>query len=366
VQGLPPPPEPLPPPAAPLRPPAAWPASLGLAALGLARLPRRRDGATVDWARGLRCAWAVGEDGAQAALAAFVADGLRSFEGRERHRADEQNTAAISPYLRFGELSARDVRAAVRAALGEARAPSFERKLAWRDLAAWSLWRFPDLSDAPFRKHYGAQQWETKPEMLASWQAARTGFPLVDAAMTQLWRTGWIPNYMRHVVASFLVEFLNLDWRHGEWWFHETLVDADQAINAFMWQNGGHSGFDQWNFVMHPVFAAKACDPEGEYVRKWLPQLARLPVEYIHCPWEAPFGLRASARLTLCVDRPGQRGNFPVRIVENLEAARKASHAAVMRVRRGAGRAFSLPSGHEWHELESGKRVVLFMRDQPT
>ena len=126
VQDLPPPPEPLPPPAAPLRPPAAWPASLHLAALGLARLPRRRDGATVDWARGLRCAWAVGEEGAQAALAAFVADGLRSFEGRERHRADEQNTAAISPYLRFGELSARDVRAAVREALGEARAPSFE------------------------------------------------------------------------------------------------------------------------------------------------------------------------------------------------------------------------------------------------
>ena len=76
----------------------------------------------------------------------------------------------------------------------------------------------------------------------------------------------------------------------------------------------------QWNFVMHPVYAAKACDPEGDYVRNWLPQLARLPVEYIHCPWEAPFGLRASARLTLCVDRPGQRGNYPVRVVENLEA----------------------------------------------
>ena len=118
----------------------------------------------------------MGEEGAQAALAAFVSDGLRSFEGREKHRADEQNTAAISPYLRFGELSARDVRAAVREALGEARAPSFERKLAWRDLSAWSLWRFPDLSDEPFRKHYGAQQWETNPQMLASWQAGRTGY----------------------------------------------------------------------------------------------------------------------------------------------------------------------------------------------
>jgi deoxyribodipyrimidine photolyase len=85
-----------------------------------------------------------------------------------------------------------------------------------------------------------------------------TGFPLVDAAMRQLWAWGWMPNYMRHVVAGFLVEFLNMDWRHGERWFHDTLVDADVAINAYMWQNGGHSGCDQWNFVMHPVFAVGA------------------------------------------------------------------------------------------------------------
>ncbi len=151
VQDLPPPPDPLPPPAAPLRPPACWPASLPLSALRLARLPVRRSGHRVDWARGLRSAWAVGEAGAQAALDAFIQEGLRSFESRDRFRADERHTAAISPYLRFGELSARAVRAAVRAALGEKRAPTFERRLAWRDLAAWSLWRFPDRTPPPPR-----------------------------------------------------------------------------------------------------------------------------------------------------------------------------------------------------------------------
>ncbi len=113
---------------------------------------------------------------------------------------------------------------------------------------------------------------------------------------------------------------------------------------------------------MHPVFAAKSCDPEGNYVRKWLPQLAGLPVEYIHCPWEAPFGMRASARLLLCEDRRGKRGNFPQRVVTDLEAARKRSHAAVMAVRRGVGKRFALPSGHEWYELDSGRRVVLITR----
>ena len=364
VQGLPPPPEPLPAPTRRLRPPRAWPHSVPLAALRLAAPVVRRDGSVVDWAAGLRRAWAVGEAGGRAALDAFLHEGLRPFESRERFRADQTHTAAISPHVRFGELSARTVRAAVREALGERRAPAFERRLYWRDLAYWSLWRFDDLSDAPFRKHYAAQVWSEEPKAVAAWVGARTGFPLVDAAMTQLWRTGWMPNYMRHVVAGFLVEFLNLDWRHGERWFHDTLVDADPAINAFMWQNGGHSGFDQWNFVMHPVFAAKSCDPEGDYVRRWLPQLARLPVEYIHCPWEAPFGLRVSARLLLHdATKPHQKGNYPTRCVADLEAARKVSHQAVMAVRRGAvGRQHVLPSGHEWWLLESGQKIVLITR----
>jgi hypothetical protein len=189
-------------------------------------------------------------------------------------------------------------------------------------------------------------------------------------------------------VAGFLVEYLQLDWRHGERWFHDTLVDADVAINAYMWQNGGHSGpvgpialrpsvcvaflasdprlpsllrvQDQWTFVMHPVFAAKKADPEGAYVREWLPALARLPAEYIHCPWEAPPSLLAAAGLRLekvaaakgvtYADRrarvrkgapaggaPPVGGrtlcSYPARVVVDLDAARAASHCETMAVR---------------------------------
>ncbi|EOD31738.1 Deoxyribodipyrimidine photolyase/cryptochrome, partial [Emiliania huxleyi CCMP1516] len=330
VATLPPPPPPLPPPRR-LKPPAAWPHSLPLSELGYGRLPVRPDGTVEDWAAGIRRSWAVGEIGAQRALEAFVSGGIQRFEGRERFRADQANTAAISPHLRFGELSARAVLHSVRE---RASAPTFLRRLAWRDLAYWALWRFPHLPSRPFRPWFEAQAWSSDQPALEAWQAGATGFPLVDAAMAQLWATGWMPNYMRHVVAGFLVEFLNLDWRrfslpvprHGLRWFDYTLVDADTAINAYMWQNGGHSGMDQWNFVMHPVFAAKSCDPEGDYVRRWLPQLAALPVEYIHCPWEAPFALRAAAGVVL-------GGNYPKRILDDLEAARRASHAAVMAVR---------------------------------
>jgi len=233
--------------------------------------------------------------------------------------------------------------------------PTFLRRLAWRDLAIWSLWRFPTLPDRPFRPWFEEQEWAAEGESLNAWRAGRTGYPLVDAAMAQLWHAGWMPNYMRHVVAGFLVEYLSLDWRHGERWFDYTLVDADTAINAYMWQNGGHSGMDQWNFVMHPVYAAKSCDPDGDYVRRWLPQLARLPTEYIHCPWEAPYALRAAARVVL-------GDNYPHRGLTDLDAARRRSHAAVMAVRRGPGASQVLPSGHEWLALEGGHKVTLITR----
>jgi len=209
VATLPPPPPPLPPPRR-LKPPAAWPHSLPLSELGYGRLPVRPDGTVEDWAAGIRRSWAVGEIGAQRALEAFVSGGIQRFEGRERFRADQANTAAISPHLRFGELSARAVLHSVRE---RASAPTFLRRLAWRDLAYWALWRFPHLPSRPFRPWFEAQAWSSDQPALEAWQAGATGFPLVDAAMAQLWATGWMPNYMRHVVAGFLVEFLNLDWR---------------------------------------------------------------------------------------------------------------------------------------------------------
>ena len=209
---LPEPPEPLPAPTR-LQPPRQWPPSVALSSLGLVRWPRRPDGAAIDWAHGIRTFWACGEAAAHEALEAFLAEGIHRFEGRQRHRADERNTSLISPFIRFGELSARQVLHRLREGVGARRPPSaYLRKLAWRDLAYWALWRFPTLADAPFRPHFAEQPWESDPKLLDAWQRGRTGYPLVDAAMTQLWHVGWMPNYMRHVVAGFLVEFLNLDW----------------------------------------------------------------------------------------------------------------------------------------------------------
>ena len=161
----------------------------------------------------------------------------------------------------------------------------------------------------------------------------------MDAGMRELWATGYVPNYVRHVVAGFLIEYLNVDWRHGQLWFHDTLVDADVAIQGFMWQNGGHSGMDQWNFVMHPVYAAKSADPDGEYVRRWCPELAGLPREYVHCPWEAPATTLAAANVAL-----GR--HYPKRIILDLEDARRKSLKAVVDVRR-AHPEYVLPDGNE-------------------
>lgn len=266
------PPEPVPPVNSTLQCPVTWPRSVALRDLELATPPRRKhlqDGSyskglnplrglcdvdhngNVLWAAPILSHWQVGEDGARAALSRFLKEGVQQFEGDERFRADQRNTAEISPYMRFGELSPREVYAAASALHGRERSHTFLRRLSWRDLTYWMLWRFPTLPTKGFRPHYDAQRWTPDPDgkLLKAWQQGRTGYPLVDAAMTQLWKTGWMPNYMRHVTAGFLVEFLGLDWRAGERWYHDTLVDADVAINAYMWQNGGHSGPDQWNFV---------------------------------------------------------------------------------------------------------------------
>lgn len=416
------PPEPLPAPArmAALPATSACPRGCSIAALGLGDLPSvgpqqaqrtARPLGSHDWAAGIRDTWRFGEAAAAAALEEFLEHGLQHFDARseaktiqsqryeeedsaslgansgasrdgrpgrsgrppappsERFRADRKFTARISPYLTCGELSPRQVYHATLQRHGPRRAKTFLRRLAWRDLAYWALWRFPWLPDEPLRPQYAAQGWELgwrgevelgslhtrfrrwcpdNPRLLA-WQRGRTGFPLVDAGMRELWASGYIPNYVRHIVAGFLIEYLNIDWRHGCLWFHDTLVDADVAINAMMWQNGGHSGMDQWNFVLGPVAAAKAADPDGDYVRRWCPELSRLPVPWVHMPWEAPATVLAAAGVTL-----GR--HYPRPVIADLEAARRASLAAVVSMRRTAqGRRYILPDGNDALPLPDGR-----------
>ncbi|XP_037538786.1 deoxyribodipyrimidine photo-lyase [Nematolebias whitei] len=315
--------------------PAHWPQGIPLDSLSLARMPRRKDGTVVDWAANIQKSWDFSEAGAHARLDAFLRDGVYRYE-KESGRADAPNTSSLSPYLHFGQLSPRWLWWNAKRA--RCRPPKFQRKLAWRDLAYWQLTLFPDLPWESLRPPYKALRWSTDRSHLKAWQRGQTGYPLVDAAMRQLWQTGWMNNYMRHVVASFLIAYLYLPWQEGYRWFQDTLVDADVAIDAMMWQNGGMSGLDHWNFVMHPVDAAMTCDPYGSYVRKWCPELADLPDELIHKPWKCPASMLRRAGVVL-----GQ--TYPERIITDLEERRSRSLQDVAAVRREFGQYVDKCSG---------------------
>ncbi|XP_030281970.1 uncharacterized protein LOC115586772 isoform X1 [Sparus aurata] len=326
---------------APLDPPGSlpapsnWPQGVSLDTLGLARMPRRKDGTTIDWAANIRKAWDFSEEGAHARLEAFLQDGVYRYE-KESGRADAPNTSSLSPYLHFGQLSPRWLLWDAKGA--RCRPPKFQRKLAWRDLAYWQLTLFPDLPWESLRPPYKALRWSSDRGHLKAWQRGRTGYPLVDAAMRQLWLTGWMNNYMRHVVASFLIAYLHLPWQEGYRWFQDTLVDADVAIDAMMWQNGGMCGLDHWNFVMHPVDAAMTCDPCGSYVRKWCPELADLPDELIHKPWKCPASMLRRSGVVF-----GQ--TYPERVVTDLEERRTQSLHDVAVVRKKFGQYVDKRSG---------------------
>jgi len=153
-------------------------------------------------------------------------------------------------------------------------------------LAYFQLHTFPNLPTVGVRSIYDLVPWSKDMKTLRAWQCGRTGFPLIDAGMRELWNTGWMQQNVRNAVASFLIEYLGHDWRCGMRWFHDTLVDSDVAINSMMWQNSGRSGVDQWNFVVPPDQGLKK-DPQGEYVKRWVPELKDLPLHVVFCPWKA-------------------------------------------------------------------------------
>nr|QDO16412.1 CPD photolyase [Lingulodinium polyedra] len=326
------------------QPPVPWPTSEpaaletprvvlrseGLDALGLARMPVRADGSVLDWGVPILTAWDISEEGALAVLRRFLAPGggLGRYE-KGRQLADASAVARISPYLRFGMLSSRLMFHEMKAAGAKDQSIVFWRRLVWRDLAYWQLTLFPRMRDEPIRAHYAGQVWSQDQHALERWQRGCTGYPIVDAGMRQLWATGWMPQNVRMVSAILLCEHLNIHWLEGERWFHHTLVDADPAINAMMWQNAGKSGLDQWNFTMSPATAGRTQDPRGDYVRRWCPELARLPLKLLHTPWEAPEHVLREAGVAL-----GPGGNYPERVITDLQSAARASGDAIRSQRK--------------------------------
>ena len=257
--------------------PPSWPDSLRLEDLGL--LPR------VDWAAGLRATWTPGEDGAAAALGRCVFEVLRGYAER-RDRPDLDGTSRLSPHLHFGEVSPRQVWAAVEAhaALGGDRrmreaAAGFLRQLGWREFAHHLLAHFPHTAERPLREAFARFPWRRDVAALRAWQRGWTGYPIVDAGLRELWATGWMHNRVRMIAASFLVKDLLLPWQEGARWFWDTLVDADLANNTLGWQWAAGCGADAAPYfrIFTPARQAARFDPEGGYVRRWATALERVP-----------------------------------------------------------------------------------------
>lgn len=226
-----------------------------------------------DWAGGLREAWFPGEDGARQRLEDL--DDVLGAYAEDRERPATEGTTRLSPHLRFGEVSPHEVwHRSVECGRGTG-PESFRRELLWREFAWHRLFHLPDLATRNVRRQFDRFDWREDAKELRAWQRGRTGIDLVDAGMRQLWETGWMHNRVRLVTGSFLTKNLRQHWRHGEEWFWDTLVDADEASNPFNWQWVAGSGDDAAPYfrVFNPVRQQERFDPDGDYVRRWVPEI---------------------------------------------------------------------------------------------
>ncbi|MEO3472102.1 deoxyribodipyrimidine photo-lyase [Roseomonas sp. CAU 1739] len=291
LEGLPP---PIPAPDR-LTPATGGPAGLGPAAFGLLPAPPEPD-----WAAEFPSHWTPGEAGAAARLAAFLDAGLATYAARRNMPAAEWGTSGLSPHLHLGEISPRQVWHAAQAQ-GGAGLETFLKEILWREFSHHLLWHRPEMPGQPLRPEFNAFPWRSDPAMLRAWQRGRTGIPIVDAGMRQLWRSGWMHNRVRMIVASFLVKHLLQPWQSGEAWFRDTLVDADLAANAASWQWVAGCGADAAPYfrIFNPVLQGAKFDAEGAFVRRWCPELARLPDRFIHCPHEAPPDIQRAAGVAI-------------------------------------------------------------------
>jgi len=263
-----------------------------------------------NWAAGFEPIWQPGEAGARERLSVFLDDIIGDYaEARDRPAAD--GTSRLSPHLHFGEISPRTIwratmHAVERGAVPETQAEKFLTEIGWREFSTHLLYHNPSLPEESLRPEFRDFPWKRKPKALKAWQKGKTGYPIVDAGMRQLWETGWMHNRVRMIVGSLLVKHLLMHWRDGERWFWDTLVDADLANNSAGWQWIGGCGADAAPYfrVFNPVLQGEKFDPEGEYVRRFVPELADLPKKYIHKPWEAPESVLSQAGVRLGTDYP--------------------------------------------------------------
>lgn len=279
-----------------------------------------------EWAGKLTQYWDIGEAAAQERLERFLEECVEDYPKGRDYPAGAV-TSHLSAHLRFGEISPRQIwhAAWAFAHAHPDRTPAVEKflsELAWRDFSYHQLYHRDDIANAPMQAKYGDLKWRHAPAQLKAWQSGQTGIPIIDAGMRELWETGYMHNRVRMLVASFLTKNLLIDWREGEHWFWDCLVDADDANNPASWQWVAGSGLDAAPYfrIFNPVTQGERFDPDGDYVRRWVPELTALPDTFLHDPSQAPEGVLEQAGIVL-------DETYPRAIVDLKETRRRALDA---------------------------------------
>jgi deoxyribodipyrimidine photo-lyase len=303
--------------------PSKSPKSLELNELGLE--PK------INWADGIAAEWQPGEDGAHARLKEFLGPAFEDYS-LQRNLPGVVGTSRLSPHLHFGEISPQQIWHAIRRhaeshGLNTWRSSQFITELGWREFSHHLLYHFPHTPDKPLRQDFENFPWRKDPAGLKAWKKGKTGYPIVDAGMRELWTTGWMHNRVRMIVASFLVKDLLLPWQAGARWFWDTLVDGDLAQNTLGWQWTAGCGADAAPYfrIFNPVTQGEKFDPCGDYIRRWCPELSKLPDKWIHEPSKAPSEILCEARIDL-----GR--TYPKPIVNHADA-REAALESFARIR---------------------------------
>ena len=264
--------------------------------------------------------WKVGEINAQKKLSDFIKTGLSDYKNGRNFPA-KNNVSKLSPHIHFGEISPHTIWNEINKSsdLENKNIEHFKSELGWREFSKYLLFHFPEITNSNFQKKFDNFPWIKDDNLFTLWKKGKTGYPIVDAGMRELWETGYVHNRVRMIVSSFLVKNLLIDWRLGERWFWECLVDADQANNKASWQWVAGSGADAAPYfrIFNPVTQGMKFDPDGDYTKKYVPELRNLDIKYLFNPWEADFETLENAGITL-----GK--NYPKPIVDLKSSRNKA------------------------------------------
>lgn len=266
------------------------------------------------WYEKLDGLWPIGEEAAMTRAADYMAAGIRGYK-ELRDFPSLPNTSYMSPNIHFGEISPHQLWAITGTLFDDASdtwatkekdLTHFRSELGWREFSYYLNYHFNDMQTDNFNPKYNPFPWVDDDKSFTAWCSGQTGIPIVDAAMRQLWQTGLMHNRLRMIVASFLVKNLLIDWRRGERWFWDCLLDADSASNGASWQWAAGCGADAAPYfrIFNPVLQAKKFDPDGNFIRRFVPELSKMPDKYLYTPWEAPPEVMKTAGITLGLDYP--------------------------------------------------------------